>query len=108
MASVPGYDPNVFLKPLSEQTWQSLNPTYTQADGQADRDPTLPRPLVNNAITNAFAPGSVFKPITALAALEAGVVTPTETILDQGRYTRFSQTQAPACWTCLLYTSRCV
>lgn len=99
MASVPGYDPNVFLKPLSEQTWQSLNPTYTQADGQADRNPTLPRPLVNNAITNAFAPGSVFKPITALAALEAGVVTPTETILDQGRYTRFSQTQAPACWT---------
>lgn len=99
MASVPGYDPNVFLKPLSEETWQALNPSYTQVGGQADKDPTLPRPLVNNAITNAFAPGSVFKPITALAALQAGVVTRTEAILDEGRYTRFSQVQAPACWT---------
>ena len=99
MASVPQFDPNVFLKPLSEQTWQMLNPSYAQASGQVDKDPTLPRPLVNNAITNAFAPGSVFKPITALAALQAGVVTQGETILDEGRYTRFSQVQAPACWT---------
>ena len=44
-ASVPGYDSNVFLKPLSEQTrWQSLNPTYTQADGQADRGPDAAAP----------------------------------------------------------------
>jgi penicillin-binding protein 2 len=99
MASVPGYDPNAFLSRMDEQTWDALNPNYFDAGGSINRDPTLPRPLVNNAIINAFAPGSVFKPVTALCALEAGVVSETETILDQGRFTYFSQTDAPACWT---------
>lgn len=99
MASTPGYDPNVFMQRLDDAAWQALNPEYLTAAGNVDRDPTLPRPLVNNAITNAFAPGSVFKPVTALAALESGVVTAEETIYDAGRYTHFSTTDAPACWT---------
>ncbi len=99
MASAPTFDPNLFSQTMDEQTWRQLSPTYTKADGSVDSDPTLPRPLVNHAIASAFAPGSIFKPVTALAALRAGSVTATETIEDLGRYTRFSQTQAPACWT---------
>ncbi|MFR4008482.1 MAG: penicillin-binding transpeptidase domain-containing protein [Christensenellales bacterium] len=99
LASAPGFDPNVFTKALSNTQWQALSPSYLTASGQIDSDPTLPRPLVNNAVCAAFPPGSVFKPITAAAALGAGRVTPQETILDQGRYTAFSQTQAPGCWT---------
>ena len=99
LASAPGFDPNVFTKALSNTQWQALSPSYLTASGQIDSDPTLPRPLVNNAVCAAFPPGSVFKPITAAAALGAGCVTQQETILDHGLYTAFSQTQAPGCWT---------
>ena len=99
MASVPSYDPNLFLQTLDDKTWQTINPTYLTAAGEINRDPTLPRPLVNNALVNAFPPGSVFKPITALAALSKKVVTPDEQIFDEGRYTYFSTVDAPACWT---------
>ncbi len=99
MASVPSFDPNAFLQTMDDKTWQAINPTYLNASGDTNRDPTLPRPLVNNAITNAFAPGSVFKPVTALAALQKKVVTPGETIFDQGQYTYFSAVDPPACWT---------
>ena len=99
MASVPTYDPNAFLQTMDDKSWQAINPTYLTASGEINRDPTLPRPLVNNAITNAFAPGSVFKPVTALAALQKKVVTPGEYIFDQGQYTYYSSIDAPACWT---------
>ena len=99
MASTPGYDPNAFLQTMDDKTWQTISPTYLTAAGEINRDPTLPRPLVNNAIINAFPPGSVFKPITALAALRKKAVTPDEYIFDQGRYTYFSTVDAPACWT---------
>ena len=69
LASAPGFDPNVFTKALSNTQWQALSPSYLTASGQIDSDPTLPRPLVNNAVCAAFPPGSVFKPITAAAAL---------------------------------------
>lgn len=99
LASEPGFDPNVFTKTLPQSVWQQLSPSYTTAGGQANTDPTLPRPLVNNAVSAAFPPGSVFKPITAAAALGSGRLTASETILDQGRYTAFSETEAPGCWT---------
>lgn len=99
LASEPGYDPNVFTETLPDTVWQTLSPSYLTASGGVDSDPTLPRPLVNNAVSAAFPPGSVFKPITAAAALGSGKVTAEETILDLGRYTAFSETEAPGCWT---------
>ena len=39
-------------------------------------------PLLNRATESAYPTGSTFKPITALAALESGVITPTQTIID--------------------------
>ncbi len=60
MASVPSYDPNEFTKGLSTKTWRSLV-----------RDPLAP--LTNKAISGLYSPGSTFKMMVALAAMESGI-----------------------------------
>ena len=55
------------------------------------------RPLFNRAVGGLYAPGSVFKPLTAVAALESGVITPNDVITCQGIYTYYKQYQ-PKCW----------
>lgn len=59
MASAPGFDPNAFVPSVPAALFQSLN-----------EDPG--RPLLNRATMGAYAPGSTFKPVTALAALAGG------------------------------------
>lgn len=101
LASYPDYDPNLFSQgALSQEAWELLSPFYpSPADPtKENQDPTLPRPLVNNALTAAFPPGSIFKMVTGAAALEGGFISPTDTVTDYGRYTRYSNTHAPACW----------
>ena len=63
LASTPGFDPNAFNRGLSRTEWKALvsNPRA---------------PLINKAIGGQYAPGSTFKMIVALAALEKGIVTP--------------------------------
>lgn len=58
-ASSPGYDPNDFVPTLSHGLYRRY------ADDPA-------KPLLNRASGGAYAPGSTFKPITALAALSHG------------------------------------
>ena len=60
LASVPSYDPNGFSTGMTARAWRELT-----------SDPL--RPLNNRAIGGLYAPGSTFKMIVALAALEAGV-----------------------------------
>jgi penicillin-binding protein 2 len=60
LASVPAYDPNAFNYGLSSEAWHRLI-----------TDPLSP--LTNKAISGLYSPGSTFKMIVALAALEAGV-----------------------------------
>lgn len=60
LVSSPTYDPNEFVNPLSQERWAALN------------DPLL-RPIFNRATQGAYNPGSIFKIITALAALETGL-----------------------------------
>ncbi len=48
------------------------------------RDPVA-APLVNRATEGAYPTGSIFKIITALAALENGVITPDQVVQDNGR-----------------------
>ena len=55
------------------------------------------KPLFNRATSGTYAPGSTFKPLTATAALESGVITPSTTIYDRGIYTYYSSPQ-PMCW----------
>ncbi len=59
MASVPSYDPNVFIPSISKPDWEKLT------DDDTD-------PLTNRAI-QGYAPGSTYKTVTALAGLRAGL-----------------------------------
>ncbi len=59
------------------------------------------KPLFNRAISGAYAPGSTFKILTAIAGLEEGVITPQEKIVDRGVYEYEGFTDKnykPACW----------
>ncbi len=57
------------------------------------------KPLWNRAIQGAYEPGSTFKMITAIAALEEGVVTPQTRIDCQGIYRHYESSKyTPACW----------
>lgn len=54
-------------------------------------------PMFNRATQGVYSPGSTFKMVTAIGALEEGIVTPTDEILDTGRYTYYRDYQ-PQCW----------
>lgn len=57
--------------------------------------------LMNYAIQTRAEPGSIFKMCTGLAALTNGVLTPTDTISDMGRFDKYTnnKNEAPKCWT---------
>ncbi len=58
-------------------------------------DPTTP--MLNRAIAGTYEPGSTFKMNTALAALEAGTITPRSTIFDYYRYMYYAPSYTPSC-----------
>ena len=55
-------------------------------------------PYLNRAISGTYAPGSTFKMLSAIAALEEGIVTPTDKIKDEGVYRFYEPNYTPACW----------
>ncbi len=63
ICSTPSFDPNIFTSPVDEKAWKKLrkNPDH---------------PLSDKATRGQYPPGSTFKMVTALAGLEAGVITP--------------------------------
>ena len=73
MVSSPGYDPSAFAAGLSMAQWVELRD-----------DPR--NPLSNKAVSGAYAPGSTFKPMVALAGLEAAVITPETTVVCPGYF----------------------
>jgi penicillin-binding protein 2 len=73
MYSSPSYDPNLFLNRLS----QDMVDRYLANN--------VTRPMVNRAIQGIYAPGSTFKLLVALAALEKGIITPQTPIYCAGK-----------------------
>ena len=73
MVSRPTFDPNLFNGGISAKNWQAIsgNPF---------------NPMQNRVIEGEYPPGSTFKIVTSVAALELGKVTPEEKILDTGSY----------------------
>lgn len=55
------------------------------------------KPLWNRAISGTYTPGSTFKPLVAISALQSGAVTVGEKINDEGIY-RFYKDYQPKCW----------
>lgn len=76
MASYPQYDPNLFSTGISQSDWESLQV-------EEDSGPLVPRPMLNIASQTAVMPGSTFKLVTGLAALEKGL-DPQAVITDYG------------------------
>ncbi|ACX52632.1 penicillin-binding protein 2 [Ammonifex degensii KC4] len=72
MASYPSYDPSVFTRGLTPVEAKAL---FQNPDS----------PLLNRALS-AYPPGSTFKMVTALAALEAGIINPDFTVFCSGYY----------------------
>ncbi len=73
LVSSPGFDPVAFGAGLTPVMWRDLlaNPR---------------NPLSNKAVAGTYAPGSTFKPMVALAALEAGVMTPETLVSCPGHF----------------------
>lgn len=72
MASAPSFDANQFVKGLSAAEYRALS-DYER------------RPLLDKALSGTYPPGSTFKPMTALAALDSGMVNPNETVVCSGQ-----------------------
>ena len=83
LVSAPSFDPNVFNFGLTADVWQTM-----LNDSRA--------PLLNKPVAGQYPPGSTFKMIVALAALEAGEIDPETTFYCPGYFTLGERTFR--CW----------
>jgi len=73
LASMPTYDPNLFVDGISTQDWKALSDSPDH-------------PMLHRAIYSTYPPGSTFKPFMALAGLETGKRTAKQAIHDIGYF----------------------
>ncbi|MGD1881827.1 MAG: penicillin-binding protein 2 [Paracoccaceae bacterium] len=71
IASAPSFDPNLFVRGISVADYSALTENKY-------------RPLASKSVQGIYPPGSTFKMMTALAALEDGLITPEETVWCPG------------------------
>lgn len=83
LASSPTFSPGRFIPVLTPEMWDGLN-----------NDPE--KPMVNRAVTEIYAPGSIFKPVVALAGLASGKWQAGMTVHCPGHYTMGNYTLG--CW----------
>ena len=84
---VPSYDLNLFVGGISQEDYDKLI-----------NDPA--NPLFSRSISSRATPGSIFKPVTATAALMEGAIDKSTIIVDTGTYTQHGipDNQAIHCW----------
>jgi len=73
MGSTPTFDPTEFTKPLTQKRVDEL---YDEANGA---------PLFDRAIGGQYPVGSIYKPFTAIAALDSGDITSSTVVNDTGQ-----------------------
>ncbi len=85
MASVPAFDPNLFVNGISYANYNALrdNPD---------------RPLYNRAMQGSYPPGSTIKPMAALVGLNSGVVGPTSSVNAKGFFQIPGNKHRFRCW----------
>lgn len=85
MVSVPGFDSNAFARGITQTEWNDLlnHPM---------------KPLFNKAASGAYPPGSTYKMVTALAALEAGVIDVWTALPCSGSIDLPGKDQKKYCW----------
>jgi penicillin-binding protein 2 len=71
LVSAPAFDPNIFARGIAAKEWRAVL-----------TDPL--RPLNNRAVQGQYPPGSTFKIVLSIAALEEGLIRPDDTISDPG------------------------
>ena len=85
-------------EPLAMASW----PTYdvsTVVENYAELLETPNAPLFNRALMGAYAPGSTFKPCTAIAALTKGIINTEKKVKCEGVFTKYAADgYAPECW----------
>jgi penicillin-binding protein 2 len=82
LASAPSFDPNMFARGINSRDWRKLV-----------KDPK--KPLLNRAVQSQYPPGSTFKILTAITALEEGIVA-SDTTYDCNGWIYFGRTFR--CW----------
>ena len=83
MQSSPSFDPNLFLFGINQDDWQLI------------RNNPL-KPLVNKTLSGLYSPGSTFKPMVALSALENGIIDENFKVNCKGKIEMYGQTYH--CW----------
>lgn len=83
MVSYPSYDNNAFSGRIDSDTWNTLSSD-------------LSSPLFDRATKMRTAPGSTFKPLSGIAGLETGVISPNSVIVCNGIYDTIEP--PPKCW----------
>jgi penicillin-binding protein 2 len=74
LGSAPTFDPNVFSKGIKTSTYKALT------------NPANGSPLTDRATQGLYPTGSTFKPITSVAALMCGVLSPSQVLFDGGSF----------------------
>jgi len=83
MQSSPSFDPNLFLFGINQDDWQLI------------RNNPL-KPLINKTLSGLYSPGSTFKPIVALSALENEIIDENFKVNCTGKIEMYGQTYH--CW----------
>jgi penicillin-binding protein 2 len=83
MQSSPSFDANLFLFGINQDDWQLI------------RNNPL-KPLVNKTLSGLYSPGSTFKPMVALSALENGIIDKNFKVNCKGKIEMYGQTYH--CW----------